>query len=143
MARRFFQAMHGTTPECYSQESVRAAEAAEQAYARAHESVLSGANRQRSDIRPTHRKLVRSASVSVVDSLFTRTETSQHHDRGQRPMPEAEVLSLLTARGHIYSGYLWKKGDFTGFQRRFFILEGAYVKYHKEDPAMILVAPRV
>lgn len=47
---------------------------------------------------------------------------------------EAEVLDLLTKRGHAFSGWLWKEGDFTGFQRRFFILEGAYVKYFKTDP---------
>eukprot|EP01043_Picozoa_sp_COSAG02_P078624 COSAG02_NODE_17793_length_980_cov_1.842225_2_plen_49_part_01 len=34
---------------------------------------------------------------------------------------EAEVLDLLTKRGHAFSGWLWKEGDFTGFQRRFFI----------------------
>ena len=47
---------------------------------------------------------------------------------------EAEVLDLLTKRGHAFSGWLWKEGDFTGFQRRFFILEGAYVRYFKTDP---------
>ena len=50
------------------------------------------------------------------------------------PISEAEVLDLLTKRGHAFSGWLWKQGDFTGFQRRFFILEGAYVKYFKTDP---------
>ena len=50
------------------------------------------------------------------------------------PISEAEVLDLLTKRGHAFSGWLWKHGDFTGFQRRFFILEGAYVKYFKSDP---------
>ena len=39
------------------------------------------------------------------------------------PISEAEVLHLLTKRGHAFSGWLWKQGDFTGFQRRFFVLE--------------------
>eukprot|EP01048_Picozoa_sp_COSAG05_P035512 COSAG05_NODE_15475_length_368_cov_5.520446_1_plen_29_part_01 len=29
----------------------------------------------------------------------------------------------------MHSGWLWKQGDFTGFKRRFFALEGPHVIY--------------
>lgn len=119
------------------------------------------------------KKLVRSASVSTVDSFFNRSEQAPTSGGVPRAAPrpvtvtahpasvlsvpvclvrlssfasspqEAELLQLLTSRGHIFSGWLFKKGDFTGFQRRFFVLEGAYVKYYKQNPGDdFAVAPR-
>ena len=46
------------------------------------------------------------------------------------------MLHLLTKRGHAFSGWLWKQGDFTGFQRRFFVLEVRLA------PLLVFASPR-
>ena len=92
------------------------------------------------------RRLKRSASVSVVDSLFSRGKMDagdgasagawggdRAGDFGRER--EQEVFQLLSAGGHVHSGWLWKQGDFTGFKRRFFALEGPHVIYYEKDPA--------
>ena len=84
------------------------------------------------------RRLKRSASVSVIDSLDSlKSRMSSEQDQRQAAGHGGNPLSEVALLGWgVHTGYLWKQGDFTGFKRRFFVLRGELVTYYEKDPLL-------